>query len=375
MSIRGERRKKLADRLSATGVFAAVLEDFEGLRSRNVRYLSGHPSDALLFIFRSGVSVLAPWDASLARGRADVDRIVPYTQFQRSFRLAVSTVLREHGLSKAGPERKVEVSSRMPHTRYLELCDALEGTEVVCGERGVDEYMMGMRAIKDASEISTLRKAAAISNELIKEVEGLCSAKAGPSELEIAQLIEREAIRLGAEGVGFETLAAGPERSWGIHAFPPYSIGGFGGPGLSILDFGITVEGYTSDVTLTVAHEPLSKAQAEMVGLVERAYAEALPMCRAGASPQDPARKVDEVFAGAGWTMPHGLGHGIGLDTHERPFLRSSDVQDPELLPGMVFTLEPGLYHPDHGGVRLENDILITEKGAETLTRSRILRI
>ncbi len=74
--------------------------------------------------------------------------------------------------------------------------------------------------------------------------------------------------------------------------------------------------------------------------------------------------------------MPHSLGHGIGLDTHEAPLLRSlGEPGDPALLPGMVFTIEPGLYHPSHGGVRWENDVLMTEKGARILTRAKILRI
>jgi Xaa-Pro aminopeptidase len=74
--------------------------------------------------------------------------------------------------------------------------------------------------------------------------------------------------------------------------------------------------------------------------------------------------------------MPHALGHGIGLDTHEAPLLRSQgENPDPVLLPGMVVTIEPGLYHPQHGGVRWENDVLITETSSRTLTKSRIVRI
>jgi Xaa-Pro dipeptidase len=74
--------------------------------------------------------------------------------------------------------------------------------------------------------------------------------------------------------------------------------------------------------------------------------------------------------------MPHALGHGIGLDAHEGPLIRSlGEPSDPELAPGMAFTIEPGLYHPEHGGVRLENDVLMTEAGPTLLTESRILRI
>jgi Xaa-Pro dipeptidase len=85
---------------------------------------------------------------------------------------------------------------------------------------------------------------------------------------------------------------------------------------------------------------------------------------------------VDDLFASEGWKMPHALGHGIGLDAHEGPLIRSQgEPSDPALVPGMIFTIEPGLYHPEFGGVRLENDLLITEAGAEVLTTSKIIRL
>jgi Xaa-Pro dipeptidase len=377
MSAYGERRKRLADRLAGQGIFAAVIEDFESLRSRNLRYLSGHPSDAILVVFADGGCVLSPWDAPLAEKMADVDRIVPYISYRRSFRAAVTALLRDRGLDDAGPGRKIEISSRTPHARYTELCDALEGTEVFCREGGVDEDLQGARAVKDPSEIRSLKKAAEITNELLERIAGRIQGSGERiGEIDLAQLIEKEALGMGAEGLGFETIAAGPARSWGIHAFPSYSYADFGGQGLSVLDFGVKVDGYTSDVTLTAARGPLSGEQKLMISLVERAYAEALPLCASGVPPSVPARRVDEIFAAAGWKMPHGLGHGIGLDTHERPYLRDTgESLDPVLRAGMAFTLEPGLYHPEHGGVRLENDLLISDAGTEVLTRSRIIRI
>jgi Xaa-Pro dipeptidase len=138
----------------------------------------------------------------------------------------------------------------------------------------------------------------------------------------------------------------------------------------------VKVDGYTSDVTLSLAVGRLSPEQDRMIALVEEAYHAAVDAAKAGASPQEPARKAERVFAAAGWNMPHALGHGIGLDTHEAPLLRSQgDNPDPALLPGMVFTIEPGLYHPRHGGVRWENDVVITGSSARILTRSRIIRI
>ena len=176
--------------------------------------------------------------------------------------------------------------------------------------------------------------------------------------------------------MGFETLAAGPSRSWGIHPFPSSTSGSFGGNGLSILDFGVKVEGYTSDVTITIARGKLAEEQQLMIRLVEQAYEAALRAARPGASPREPAAKADEVFGSAGWRMPHALGHGIGLDAHERPLLHiQGSGNDSALTEGMVFTLEPGLYHPEHGGVRWENDVLMTSKGPKVLTSATILRL
>ena len=243
---------------------------------------------------------------------------------------------------------------------------------------GLDAFLRRERSIKDASEIATIQKAAAITNAVIAEVEkALTGPRAGGlRELDIAQLVERESLARGAEGLGFETLAAGPSRSWGIHCFPAYSAGPFGGTGLSILDFGVRVDGYTSDVTLTIARGPLSGPQERMIELVEQAYAASVAAVAAGVSPRDPALRADEIFSAAGVRMPHALGHGIGIDAHEGPLLRSSgENPDPALLVGMVFTIEPGLYDPVHGGVRWENDVLITAEGPRVLTQARILRL
>ncbi|MGA2975368.1 MAG: Xaa-Pro peptidase family protein [Spirochaetia bacterium] len=376
------RQARLAEWLKRAGIHACVIDDFENQRCSSLRWLSGHPMDALLFIFASGVTVLVPWDVNMAQERSVVDQVIPYTDLKRSSREAVKTVLREHGVeaSVGGPRarRKVEFPGRTSHLRYRELQDDMPGAEILLRSDGFESFIGKARTVKDAGEIAALEKAAEITNALIDTIAARLGAPDIDSlrELDMAQLIEREALTLGAEGLGFETLAAGPSRSWAIHPFPSCSGGPFAGPGFSILDFGVKVDGYTSDVTLTIARGRLSAEQERMIALVEEAYGAAVDAAKPGGSPQAPAWKADQVFSAAGWKMPHSLGHGIGLDTHEAPLLRSQgESVDPELLPGMVFTIEPGLYHPEHGGVRWENDVLITEKGARVLTRAMILRV
>src|SRR5208337_2048312 len=149
--------------------------------------------------------------------------------------------------------RKVECIQRTSHLRRQELVSDLPGMEVVIREDGFESAISRWRTIKEVSEIAALLKAAEITNAVVEKVEKLLTAPGGAEglrELDIAQFLEREALSLGAEGMGFETLAAGPGRSWAIHPFPAFTNGPFAAPGLSILDFGVTVDGYSSDVTI-----------------------------------------------------------------------------------------------------------------------------
>jgi Xaa-Pro dipeptidase len=369
--------------MTRNGLYAAVLDDFENLRNNSVRWLCGHPMDAMLFLFASGKTVLVPWDVNIATERSVVDRIIPYTEFKRSFKEAVTGVLRENGVeaSVGGPRarRKVEFPGRTSHLRFLELKEELPGAEILLRMEGFESFVARTRTVKDEFEIAAIERAARITNTIIDTITERVVLPGGRKdlrEIDLAQLIERESLALGAEGIGFETLAAGPGRSWAIHPFPSCSAASFGGDGLSIVDFGVKVDGYTSDVTLSFAVGRLSPGQDRMIGLVEEAYHAAVDAAKAGVSPQEPARKAEQVFSAAGWNMPHALGHGIGLDTHEPPLLRSQgENPDPALLPGMVFTIEPGLYDLRLGGVRWENDVLITGSAVRILTRSRIIRI
>ena len=133
--------------------------------------------------------------------------------------------------------------------------------------------------------------------------------------------------------------------------------------------------GYTSDVTVTIARGTLSEKQIQMLKSVEDAYRIAAEVIGPNMPASAPADAVHDYFSAKGYTMPHSLGHGIGLDTHESPVLRAGEEDSPELKAGMIVTLEPGLYDSEAGGVRLEDDYLITETGARRLTNSRILHI
>lgn len=365
------RRAKLATYLSEKGLGAVVFIDNEEHRCPSLRYFTGHPTDAIFVINVDGKCILSPWDENLARERAVVNKIVPFTRYERDNVKAVSGMLK---LLKVPGTSKVEIPSSTSYPEFLNFVDGLSNYDVLCREDGVEQFATNLRAEKDEYELQNIKKAAQITDKLIDIIEEKIKNDEIKTEMDVALLIERECRLEGCEGTGFDTLAAGPARSFAIHCFPPYTSGEFPANGLSILDFGVKYNGYTSDVTLTIAKGTLTEAQEKQLSLVESAYKQALPLYQKDLPLRGPSMKVDDIFAKAKRFMPHSLGHGIGLEAHEAPGIRLKSPQEEVFKVGMVATLEPGLYDVEIGGCRLENDILITENGPEVLTHARIIR-
>ncbi|MBO7175337.1 MAG: aminopeptidase P family protein [Spirochaetaceae bacterium] len=374
-----QRQRSFFQILREKKIDVAFFEDTEGRRDPSLRYFTGQPSDALLVLTAEGQSILIPWDVNMAQEMATVDAILPYTEFGRTATNALSQVLKQLELPSTVT---IELPPSLPYPIYEKYQQAITqalGTSkeihLLCRENGVHQDAVNMRAIKDQYEINCIKRASAITDNLILLLEEGVRSGTITTEMDAALLIEGECRKAGCEGTGFDTLAAGPERSFGIHCFPPYTAGAFPATGLSILDFGVVVEGYTSDVTLTFAKGPLSPEQEKQLELVQQAYNAALEKYKNGLPIKDAAQIVDDIFAQAGRTMPHSLGHGYGLEAHEWPTVRTTQPPEALFRPGMVVTLEPGLYDTSLGGCRLENDILITPEGNEVLTKARIIRL
>lgn len=368
-----DRKEKLFDYMSDNGITAAVFEDTEGRRNPAVRYFTGHPSDALFIATEDGRSFLIPWDENLAAEKSIDCTVVPYNKFDRKNVRAVFETLKS---LKIKGKKKVEIPPETPYPLFLKYVDSLAGDDwdVLCHEDSVHDHVVNLRAVKDEYEIECTKEAARVGDWIISEIERGIREGWLKRESDVALLIESELRKNGCERTGFDTLAAGPTRSWAIHAFPGYTNAEWPAKGLSILDFGVVYEGYTSDTTLTVAKD-LNAKQEELVNLVEKAAKEALPLYKAGSPIKKAGEAADLVFAKAKKVMPHTLGHGIGLEIHEFPRVSSKQADDVLFKPGMIVTLEPGLYDSSLGGVRLENDVLITETGNEVITHSKIIRI
>lgn len=371
LKIFSDRRERFIQKMNEEKIDAIVFEDSEDHREPAIRYFTGHTSDAILLISAEGKSVLIPWDENLARQNAYVDKIIPLTRYERQSIRAVKAVLSTFNTKK----QKVEIPSETSYPMFLKYVDELKGWDVLCREKSLHDYAVRMRSIKDQYEIECTKEAARIGDKIIDSIEKKVRAGKIKTEIDVALLIEKECRENGCERTGFDTLAAGPSRSFAIHCFPNYTAGEWPGNGLSILDFGVVYKGYTSDTTLTIAKGKLSEKQEELLELVQKAADSALALYKKDVPLKAAAAKVDEIFAKAHRSMPHGLGHGIGLEIHEAPFVRQRAPSDAVFEAGNIITLEPGLYDPELGGVRLENDVLITETGNEVITHSRIIRL
>ena len=365
------RRKKVVDYLLENRLGAAVFIDSESHRDASVRYLSGHTSDAILIVFENEKSVLIPWDEILSKKIAFADKTIPYTRYKNQEIQAVQANL---NAAKTIVNMKVELPPSTSYPKFLKFIDALPAWDVYCRERGVHQHVKEMRMVKDEYEIECTREAARVGDLIIDKIEDGIKTGSLESESDVALLIEKMLRENGCERTGFDTLAAGPNRSWAIHAFPCYTNAQWACDGLSILDFGVVYNGYTSDTTLTIVKNP-SPQQEKLVELVETAASECLLLYKNGIPVRQAAEKADSIFQTAKRKMPHTLGHAIGLEIHEYPRVSTKMTEDVVFKPGMIITLEPGLYDENFGGVRLENDILITDNGNEALTHSRIIRI
>lgn len=223
-----------------------------------------------------------------------------------------------------------------------------------------------LRERKDADEIVKMRRAAALGCRLFEGV--LTNLSAGETESEIALVMEIEARRAGAEGMSFETIVASGKRSALPHGRA--SAAKLPHRGFVTLDFGVLLDGYCSDMTRTVHMGKATKREWDVYHSVLEAQQAGVAAVVPGATCGDVDEAARSVLRKAKlekW-FTHSTGHGVGLEIHEGP--RIAAKQEQVLEPGMVITIEPGVYLPGEFGVRIEDMVLVTEKGREVLTKA-----
>jgi Xaa-Pro dipeptidase len=227
-----------------------------------------------------------------------------------------------------------------------------------------DSLIAQLRMIKAADEIAAMRRAVEITERALDDV--LAAVRAGLTERQVVNLLTQALLQHGAEGLAFEPLIQSGPNSALPHATAGERVIRSGD--VLLLDFGVTLDGYHSDITRTFVVGDASAEIKKIYELVKQANAAGRAAARPGASGQDVDRATRQVIAEAGYGQyfTHRTGHGLGLEGHEPPYIVEGNAVP--LVVGNTFTIEPGIYVPGLGGVRIEDDLVITENGAESLT-------
>ncbi len=346
-----DRLRAVRRRLRRWGVQALLVSN-----PQDIRYLTGFIGDdswAVVWTGRSSVTVISDF-----RFQEQIQRQAPY----------LSVRMRKAALSD-------ELAVLMDKARTKRL--ALQAAYVTLAQRTalvkkigaarllpIDDQLLAQRAVKDKSEVAAIRRALKIQQEAFRRTVG--QIRPGQTEQHVAALLEYQMRMLGADGASFPTIVAADANASLPHAIPGQRK--IKKSGVILIDWGARWKGYCSDLTRVVAIGKMPIKIQEIYRVVLEAQRTAIDAIAPGRRLKDidtAARRVIEK-AGYGAYFGHSLGHGIGLDIHEQPTLsaRGQGV----LQVGHVVTVEPGIYLPGQGGVRIEDDVLVTERGRRVLS-------
>ena len=340
--LREKLREKDLDTLLVTG-------------EHNRRYLSGFTGSAGTLVITADAAILITDFRYIEQATGQA----PHFQIRRhdDFLQTLEEVFSECGCHRVGFESDI-----VTYAQYIKWQEKMEHIEWVATPGLVEE----LRMIKTENELAQMEKAATIADRAWEQL--LPQMKPGATERELALELEFLMRRQGANGLAFDIiLAAGPNGAL-PHAVPsdrPLQNGD-----LVVMDFGARYGGYCSDMTRTVVIGKACQRTRTLYNIVLEAQLAAVAAVKPGKTGIEVDKVAREIItqAGYGEQFGHGLGHGVGLAVHEEP--RLSPKGETVLQPGMAVTVEPGIYIPDFGGVRIEDLVVVTETGCHILTNS-----
>lgn len=324
---------------------------------KNLFYLSGFDGEGNALITRNKFYLFTDprYGEQAEKESPESEIIVDVARKKDSRELALKKIIEKEKIKKIAIESEsLYYSDFQNYQKYFPQVEYVS----------TKDFIEQIRMVKDKDEIISLKKAAQITTESLKEV--LENLTHGVRELDIATEIAYTMRKKGAQKEAFDLIVVSGHRGSLPHGKPSEKKINEGE--LITLDIGAYFQNYNSDITRTILLGKENEKQKEIFSLVLEAQEEALKALKPGVKAKDIdslARKFIEN-RGYGQYFGHNLGHGVGLDIHELPGISFNN--ETILLPGMVITIEPGIYLPDIGGVRIEDTVLITEEGSEILT-------
>lgn len=354
MSIQRQRLSLLQNRLKDLGCDALLLDD-----PTSLLYLTGlRFSAGCLLVFATGAHLIL--DGRYAEGARERS-FYPVTLAQET---TLETLLASSELQSVKVLGFCQESS---YKQYCQLVEKLKRLDRSITVKPLDNPLTEQRLIKDRHEIDLLRQAACLGSQ---GFDYLCSLiREGVTERQLAAYLEIFWLQNGGQKLAFAPIIAFNPHSSEPH-YTPRQIALRRGQSI-LIDIGVSVDDYHSDMTRVVFFGTPPPQIVALYDVVKKAQETALSLCKPGMSTVALDRAARGVIeqAGYGDAFSHSLGHGIGLDVHEAPRISSKPpCQETLLRPGMAITIEPGIYLPDIGGVRIEDTIVITQEGYEDLT-------
>jgi Xaa-Pro aminopeptidase len=346
------RLNRLRAKFDGAGIDALYLEN-----RYNVRYLTGFTgSTAVLVVTPDGGRLFV--DPRYWVQAAQQAEGVEIVECGAGMSKEVLEAVRGMGIPRLGFE-----AGDMTVARRDALAEALPDSALI----GTTGLLEDLRLVKDAEEIAVTKRACALVDAMFDSILGLL--KPGTLERDIALELEYRMRKSGAERIGFDSIIAAGENGAKPHAEPserPLRHGD-----LVTMDFGARVDGYNADITRTVAIGAALSKQREVYDVTLRAQEAAAAALMPGVSYVGADKVARDIIADAGYGeyFGHGLGHSLGLEVHDGARL-SPAAPEGTVRAGEIWTIEPGIYIPDWGGVRIEDDVLVTDAGPEILTHA-----
>ena len=347
-----ERLARLRDFLRGKEADAVVVN-----KEANLRYFSGFRGDDTLLLI-SQTDALLVTDSRYTEQAAQEAPLFEVVEQKEGLLAKAAECVKARGWKKLAFE-----GNAMLYDTFVRFGEQLDHNATL----DVSVHLDRLREVKEAEEIARIRKACEIADAAFLDV--VKFIRPGVSEREVAVRLETTMRSLGSERPAFTTIVASGERGSLPHGIATEKLivsGEF-----VTMDFGAMYEGYHSDMTRTVCVGHASDAQRKLYGTVLDAQEFGVSLVKPGASGKDVDGLVRQRLADAGYGeyFGHGLGHSLGLEIHEEPRLsKKSDCE--HLLPGMLVTVEPGVYLPGKGGIRIEDTVLVTETDGVPLTKS-----